>query len=85
MLTYSPRERFWVWEIDEIRDEGITPNVLDLLGAKMTACSSGLRVGVHHHVSCSVATSIPHILPKLFGLRLHLKLRHVSEFEWTKQ
>jgi predicted ATPase len=46
MLTYSPRERFWFFEIDEIRDEGITPNVLDLLSAKMTACSSGLRVGV---------------------------------------
>ena len=71
MLTYSPRERFWVWEIDEIRDEGITPNVLDLLGAKMAACSSGLKVGVYYHEFFrSVTIPMPHIL-ELFGLRLH--------------
>jgi hypothetical protein len=50
--------------MDQIHDMGIAPNVLDLLSAKMAACSAGLRVGVHHHVPCSVATSIPHILPK---------------------
>jgi hypothetical protein len=46
ILTYSPRERSWVWDIDEIHDECVTPNVLDLLGAKMAACSSGVKVSI---------------------------------------
>lgn len=35
LLTYSLREKSWTWDIDEIYAENITPNVLDLISAKM--------------------------------------------------
>jgi hypothetical protein len=44
MLTYSPRQRIWVFDIDEINDEDITPNVLDLLGAKMASGNAQVSI-----------------------------------------
>ena len=44
LLTYSISKRRWVWDIDDICAENITPNVLDLLSAKMTKLSQNVQV-----------------------------------------
>ena len=44
ILVYSPRERRWSWDIDDIHAENITPNVLDLLSAKMAHLSENSQV-----------------------------------------
>lgn len=46
MLTYSPVERQFVWDIDEIHAVPITPNVLDLLSAKMTNLSESMQTAL---------------------------------------
>jgi hypothetical protein len=84
MLTYSPRERSWIWDIDEIHDECITPNVLDLLGDKMAACSSGVKVGIISRVLSLNYAQCLTPFHHLFRLRSHSKLRHVSVSEWTE-
>lgn len=44
LLTYSISERSWVWDIDDICAEHITPNVLDLLSAKLANLSENIQV-----------------------------------------
>ena len=46
ILTYSPRERRWKWDIEVIYAENITPNVLDLLSAKMAHLSESSQVSI---------------------------------------
>ena len=44
LLTYSLRERSWLWDIQHIDAEDITPNVLDLLSSKMVNLSQSVQV-----------------------------------------
>ena len=44
LLQYNLRVKRWEWDIDEILDEDITPNVLDLISAKMNELSEDIRV-----------------------------------------
>jgi hypothetical protein len=44
MLTYSPQQRIWIFDIDEINEEDITPNVLDLLGTKMASGNAQVSI-----------------------------------------
>ena len=44
LLQYNLRIKRWEWDIDEILDEDITPNVLDLISAKMNELSEDIRV-----------------------------------------
>ena len=46
LLAYSPQERSWVWDTDAIRDETVTPNVIDLLSAKMSHLSQNGQVSM---------------------------------------
>ena len=39
LLTYSLIERCWIWDVLEIVNENITPNVIDLLSDKMARLS----------------------------------------------
>jgi hypothetical protein len=44
LLTFSLRERNWVWDIDQICAQNIAPNVLDILSAKMAHLSQNAQV-----------------------------------------
>ena len=44
MLKYSLRERRWIWDLDKIRAENITDNVLYLLSNKMTSLPDNVQV-----------------------------------------
>jgi predicted ATPase len=44
LLKYNLRGRSWVWDDTKINSENITPNVLDLVSAKMTTLSTNVQV-----------------------------------------
>jgi predicted ATPase len=44
LLVYSLREMQWQWNLDEIISQDITPNVLDLLSAKLNNLSGSIQV-----------------------------------------
>eukprot|EP00804_Cyclotella_cryptica_P023399 CCRYP_000531-RA/>CCRYP_000531-RA protein AED:0.03 eAED:0.03 QI:150/1/1/1/1/1/4/75/1330 len=43
LLKYSLRSRSWVWSDNKINAESVTPNVLDLVTAKMTTLSQNVQ------------------------------------------
>ena len=48
LLKFSLREKCWTWDCESILAEDVTPNVLDLITAKMKILSSNVQVrGVH--------------------------------------
>jgi predicted ATPase len=57
LLVYSLREKQWQWNLDEITSQDITPNVLDLLSAKLKNLPESIQVCVTSDtmllVSCS--------------------------------
>lgn len=66
-MAYSPSERSWVWDVEEISDENITPNVLDLLSAKMASLTQNIQESLKV-ASCfgiKVATSIVQELSRI--------------------
>jgi hypothetical protein len=44
LLVYSLREMQWQWNLDEIISQDMTPNVLDLLSAKLNNLSGSIQV-----------------------------------------
>jgi predicted ATPase len=44
LLVYSLREMQWQWNLDKIISLDITPNVLDLLSAKLNNLSGSIQV-----------------------------------------
>ena len=45
-LSYSLREKAWRWDTDKIYAENVTPNVLDLITAKMADLTQNRQVSV---------------------------------------
>ena len=46
LLQYNLRAKRWEWDIEEILAEDITPNVLDLISAKINELSESIRVNM---------------------------------------
>lgn len=44
LLTYGLRERSWVWHVQHINAEDITPNVLELLSSKIANLTQNVQV-----------------------------------------
>jgi hypothetical protein len=44
MLVYSFREKSWVWDMNEICEENIMPNVVELLSEKLGNLSEDSQV-----------------------------------------
>jgi predicted ATPase len=57
LLVYSLREKQWQWNLDEITSQDITPNVLDLLSAKLRNLSESVQVCVTSDTMCIVLCS----------------------------
>lgn len=53
-LKYDLRAKSWTWDIDSISVEKVTPNVLDLISAKMTNLSQNVQVCVVLVVQCAI-------------------------------
>ena len=45
LLEFSLREKCWTWNCDQILAEDVTPNVLDLITAKIKVLPSNVQVG----------------------------------------
>ena len=73
LLQYNLRIKRWEWDIDEILDEDITPNVLDLISAKMNELSEDIRVIISLVPFSSRARYLTDFifLPNIFTLHIY--------------
>jgi hypothetical protein len=71
LLTFSLREKCWIWDADDILAQNITQNVLELLTATMVNLPQNVQVGASFYCDASLtiySLMIPHHY--LFNLSL---------------
>lgn len=74
LVTYSLREKRWIWDVDKINAEQITDNVLHLISLKMNLLSNDIRTALKV-VSCFGMKVKVSVVNDLSDTQQYLKLQ----------